>query len=393
MRSAWVIVSTVARRTLSGRIYRRKYKGEESGPYWVEYYDGQGGQHRESSKSLKVGDARRLLEKRIAEVRSGHHGGLRAERVMVGDLLDLVLDDYAANGKRVEFAQGCANVLRPALGTMRANRVTSAVLNKYVLDRRKAGSANGTINRHLAILRRGFNLAARETPPLVVRVPNFPLLKVAPARAGFFSPAEYRALMGELEPHAQNVVAFAYQTGCRHGELLQIRWSQVDLDERSIRLNPGETKNKSPREIPLTKDLHQRLTAMLMTRNDLFPECPWVFSRAGKQIKDIRGAWEGASKRAAAVCPSLWDSDRNRHARIFHDLRRTGARNLVRAGVPEATVMAIGGWKTRAMFDRYNVVSGDDLQQAAGKLDEYLSGSDSNNTRPKQGQNRSKPKS
>ena len=132
---------------------------------------------------------------------------------------------------------------------------------------------------------------------------------------------------------------------------------------------------------------------MLATRNDLFPECPWVFSRAGKRIKDIRGAWEGASERSAAVCPSLWDSDRNRHARIFHDLRRTGARNLVRAGVPEAIVMAIGGWKTRAMFDRYNVVSGDDLQQAATKLDDYLRSSDSDPTRTKQGQHHRKPKS
>jgi hypothetical protein len=66
---------------------------------------------------------------------------------------------------------------------------------------------------------------------------------------------------------------------------------------------------------------------------------------------------------------------------------------LVRAGVPEAIVMAIGDWKTRAMFDRYNVVSDDDLQQAAAKLDEYLSVSDTDNSRPKQVQNSSKPKS
>lgn len=58
--------------------------------------------------------------------------------------------------------------------------------------------------------------------------------------------------------------------------------------------------------------------------------------------------------------------------RIFHDLRGTGARNLVRAGVPERVVMQIGGWKTRSVFDRYNVLSERDLPEAAGKLEKHL---------------------
>ena len=82
-----------------------------------------------------------------------------------------------------------------------------------------------------------------------------------------------------------------------------------------------------------------------------------------------RASWDEASKRAG-----LWDKDTGRPTRLFHDLRRTGARNLVRAGVPEGVVMRIGGWKTRSVFERYNIVNTRDLHDAAAKLERYQEG-------------------
>ncbi len=123
---------------------------------------------------------------------------------------------------------------------------------------------------------------------------------------------------------------------------------------------PGTTKNNEARNLPLTAELYETLAMQRSIRDTKFPACPWVFfNEAGRKIGRFQRSWKTACA-AAGLAAAEGEPDR-----LFHDLRRSGVRNLIRAGVPESVAMRISGHKTRSVFERYNIVSERDLHDAA----------------------------
>ncbi len=154
-------------------------------------------------------------------------------------------------------------------------------------------------------------------------------------------------------------------------EVLTLERRQVDLDAGTLRLEPGTTKNDDGRLVYLPPDLKARLAAQVERVRVLERQTgriiPYLFPhlkgrREGRRVRNFRKTWKTACRKAGV--PGM----------LRHDFRRTAVRNMVNAGVPERVAMTVTGHKTRAVFDRYHIVSPGDLQEVARKLAGTFSG-------------------
>ena len=244
---------------------------------------------------------------------------------------------------------------------MRAANVGTDQIAKYISERKseKKPAANATINRELALLRRAFSLGYKSKPRKVAALLDLSehMLEEDNVRTGFVNESQYKVLAekaaGQLWLRA--MLALGYTYGFRKSELLNLKVGQVDLLARTIRLNPGETKNGKGRVVTLTEACYPLVVELVRGKRR---EDSLLTRASGEPVKEnFRGMWTALVK--AAGIPDL----------LFHDLRRSAVRNLVRRGVTERVAMRISGHKSRSVFDRYDIVDESDLAEAALKVE------------------------
>ena len=131
---------------------------------------------------------------------------------------------------------------------------------------------------------------------------------------------------------------------------------------------PRFSANDEGREASMTEAVATLLKACIIGKQ----ADDFVFTRSdGKPVRDFRRTWANACE--SAGCSGL----------LVHDLRRTAARNLRRAGIAEGVIMKIGGWRTRSVFERYAIVDQTDIRAAMRKLEEAENGYISATVEPK----------
>lgn len=357
---------------------------------WRFKYHRDGRQFIESSGTDKKGEARKMLARREGKIADGVPVTPAIGRMTFDEGIKMVLDDYRANGKRSLDAatRRSDKHLIPAFGGRRLSSITTAdvlayttarqaqsevvtaafeVNGKVIAARRRPkakGASNASINRELALLKRVFSLAIKAG--LLFHRPYIPMLAENNVRTGFFEPEQYEAVLRHLPEELRPVITFAYLTGWRmKSEIQKLEWRRIDFAAGEIRLDAGTTKNGEGRVFPMTAELRallERLHAEHEARKKTGTILPWVFVRKiggeWKRIADFKKAFETACRKAG--CPG----------KMLHDFCRTGIRDHIRAGIPERVVMRITGRKTPSIVARYNIVSPNDIQDAARRIDD-----------------------
>lgn len=348
-----------------GRIFKPK-----KSRFWhIAYYgprpDGTFGELRESSKSEDEQVAGRLLKKRVWAVENSRKGirpfvGPAEEKITVGDLLDELKRHYETTGiKSLRAALVNIEHLRDFFGNDRAAAIApdrGGRIGKYIAKRKAEHMSNATINRELEKLQRAFQLAVNRG--ILSSTPHVESLTEYNARQGFVPRADFDAILSKIEEDDdRDFFSWLYWTGMRPGAVIALTWAGFDKESWTLYLPAKD--DKIGRGIPweLTGEFRAIVERRVKARR---LDTDRIFHRRGRPMDNhYLRVWTAAE--TAAELPH----------RLPYDLRRTALRNNVRAGVPERVAMAISGHRTRAVFDRYNIVDGKDLVDAAAMRADY----------------------
>jgi len=256
----------------------------------------------------------------------------------------------------------------PALGQAAFYRVRRVDLQDLVDRELAVGLAPATIGTMLGAIGAVYSCAVQRDELEVSPSTNVKLPAVRNGRTRFASPTEAVTLLAAVPRRDRPVWAAAMYAGLRRGELMALRWQDVDLGEGTIlvargwdREGPTTTKNRGPRRVPITAALREHLAVQRLR------QAPGV---------DLVFGWEAhrpfnpdRMQRRADDAWNVAGLDRL----TLHDCRHTFASFAIAAGVNAKALSIYLGHATVAItFDRYGHLMPGSEAEAAGLLDAYL---------------------
>lgn len=320
--------------------------------WYVDYYV------KGKRKRKKVGPSKKLAEQVLKDIhvkiaKKEYLGVYDEKRLLFADFAQEYLE-YSKTNKSSSMARNEAIHINqqfiPALGQRYLFEITPQMIEKFKATRLEDVTP-ATVNRGLACIKHMYTKAiewgyVKTNPAKGVR-----FLKEPPGRLRYLEPLEVEVLLKACAAHIHPIVVTALNTGMRKGEILNLKWGAIDLNNRRITVT--NSKNNEARVIPINGTLYQELSKLPRKSKS-----EYVFANGkDRPLGDIKKSFATALKRAG-----IQDFR-------FHDLRHTFGSQLVMQGVDLRTVQQIMGHKEIKMTMRYSHLSPGHVQEAVGKLD------------------------
>ena len=320
-------------------------KENNNGTYTIYYRDANKRARQETVRTKTL--AKELLSKRMAERTDAVKFGKEHIEVVTVSELSKKYNDYSRTHKRKSTFETQIHYLKkllPFFGKMTTVEIKAIHLDKYKSERAIEVS-NGTINRELSILRAMLQ-KAKEWGHLE-NIPKFSKLKEPPGRIRYLTQNEAKKLIEVCSnEQTRNIILVALMTGMRRGEILNLKWPNIDLQHNMIHIEDSKTHER--RDIPISPELKKVFEGMGQINDRLF------------DIKSVKTSFHTALKRAGI-----------KNFR-FHDLRHTFASWLVISGTSLLVVKELLGHKKLDMTLRYAHLSPDVRSYAVNLIGEKI---------------------
>lgn len=311
------------KRDLDG-IFRRP----DSPYWWASTPNGRGGTTRRSTgvPIEQDQDGLKALAVRAAWIAQGPVQA-KVESPTFDDLILAYLEQVTPTKRAPERDPFSAKALFPFFTGRTLDQIGAAEVRGYIRARTDAGIAAGTINKEIGLMSAALNWARRELEWPAANPWESRRLREPRGRQRWLTEAEAARLLRVAEenvraPWIADFVRLGLYSGMRPGEMLALRWDQVDLKRNRVTLDADDQKNGKPGLVPLNDEARAALLNRARFRATHAPDSPWVFCNTqGERLGDVGRSFETCVRRAGLT---------DVHP---HDLRRTFGSWLVQKGV------------------------------------------------------------
>lgn len=281
----------------------------------------------------------------IESVLRGEHCKKRKEPIKYAALVKKFMKVCEAKNKPSEVASK-ERIFRihllPAFGDLKLDQISYGRIEDYTVEKKKT-LAPKTVNNHLTVLRCSLDNAVKRG--LLEAVPRFEWLKVPPKKREFYGFEDAEALLQAAEEEWKPMIALGLKSGLRHGEMLALKWENVDFRTREIHVRASaymgtlqSPKNNRFRTVPMTNRVYQLLRAHQHLKG------PFVFCDAdGNMLSKHQCKWPMFRACDKAGLPR----------KSWHILRHTFASHLAMRGKPIIAIKELLGHQTIEMTMKY----------------------------------------
>lgn len=342
-------------KSLAKGIYKR------GNVYWIRYAGLDGKTVYESSGNDKFREAEALLIQRRQTVKEGKQPEIKKiSNHTFKELSEKYLAWINGRQKSAKIKGYLTGQLVATFGGLPLRKFNTVLVEQLQTDSMVRGLKSSSCNKILNVLKHMFTKAVEwdmvESETLK-RIRKVKLLRDEGKRLRYLSVEECQHLVNACDFHLKPIVITALNSGMRKGEILSLKWENVDTRHGFILLD--RTKNGERREIPISETL-KTILLNITRRLDI----PYVFydHKTGNRYQDVKRSFSTAIRRARI------------HDFHFHDLRHTFASHLVMAGIDLTTVSRLLGHKTLTMTLRYAHLAPAHMVKAIDVLDTTLNG-------------------